>query len=160
MPLLDEVIDAFSTVPISLDIKPDDSGCARAVLDTIRCHRAELRVTVGSFHGHVIRRLRRLGYGGPTALTRGEVALVRCLPGSLCRPALRGQAAMIPRRHHWIRLDSETFIRRCRRLGLRVDYWVVNDPDAARSLISAGATGIVTDDPALMASVLARVGGA
>lgn len=157
-PRLEEVIATFSEVPISLDIKPDDAGCAGVVLDTIRRHQAEPRITVGSFHGHVIRRLRRLGYEGPTALTRGEVAMARFLPWFLCRPMVKGDAAMIPRRHGSIRLDHDGYIGRCRRLGLRVDVWVVNELDVARSLVSAGATGIVTDDPGRLAVLLSEAG--
>jgi glycerophosphoryl diester phosphodiesterase len=55
---------------------------------------------------------------------------------------------MIPTSHRGIRLDRRRFVARCRRPGLRVDYWVVNDPGEARRLLGRGATGIVTDDPA------------
>jgi glycerophosphoryl diester phosphodiesterase len=61
---------------------------------------------------------------------------------------------MIPRRGYGIRLDGKSFLRRCRRLGLRVDYWVVNDPEEARTLLAAGATGIITDDPRRIAPVI------
>jgi glycerophosphoryl diester phosphodiesterase len=52
-----------------------------------------------------------------------------------------------------LRLDGRWFIHRCRAMGLRVDYWVVNDPDEARELLDRGATGIITDDPARLAGV-------
>jgi len=54
-----------------------------------------------------------------------------------------------------IDLDGRRFIGRCRALGLRVDYWVVNDPDDARELLDRGATGIISDDPAQIAGVFA-----
>jgi glycerophosphoryl diester phosphodiesterase len=44
-------------------------------------------------------------------------------------------------------------MRRCRRLGLRVEFWTVNDPAEARLLLARGATGIMTDDPAVIAPV-------
>lgn len=158
MPVLSEVIRGFPKVPITVDIKPDDARAARSVLDTVRAGDAESRVTVGSFHGHLVRLLRRLGYRGPTALTRSEVSLARFLPSFLCRAVVRGQAAMIPVRSGSIRLDGGTFIQRCRRLGLRVDFWVVNDVSTARSLLSAGATGIVTDDPRRLSPLLSELG--
>ncbi len=158
MPVLSEVIRGFPDVPISVDLKATDPGAAESILDAVRALDAEPRVTVGSFHGQQVRRLRRLGYRGPTALTRSEVATTRFFPWFLCRAVVRGQAAMVPRRHGSIRLDVGAFIRRCRRLGLRVDFWVVNDPAAARSLLSAGATGIVTDDPRRLSPLLGELG--
>lgn len=38
-------------------------------------------------------------------------------------------------------------------MGLRADFWVVNDPGDARELLERGATGIITDDPARIAGV-------
>jgi glycerophosphoryl diester phosphodiesterase len=74
------------------------------------------------------------------------------------RSFIGGDAAMIPTHSGSVRLDGESFIRRCRRLGLRVDYWVVNDPKEARALLGRGATGIVTDDPGRLAPVMAALG--
>ncbi len=158
IPELSEVIRAWPGVPICVDIKPQDPRIIRSILEIVRALDAEADVTVGSFHGEQIRQLRRMGYRGPTALTHSELAVARFLPGFLCTPAIRGQAAMIPTRHGSIGLDGKTFIRRCRRLGLRVDFWVVNDPATARSLLSAGATGIVTDDPGRLAHLLVELG--
>ena len=66
-----------------------------------------------------------------------------------------GNAAHIPVHYGTVRLDRPRFIARCRALGLRVDYWVVDDPQKARQLLDAGATGIMSDDPALIAPVFA-----
>ncbi len=156
MPTLVEVLDRFSGIPISVDLKPNDPRIAESVLKTVRSFNAEHLVTVGSFHGSIVHRLRDLGYGGPTALTRAEVVISRLLPPILSRSRIRGQAAMIPRRSGPIRLDAESFIHRVRSFGLRADYWVVNDPDDARRLFGCGATGIVTDDPAAIAPIMAE----
>jgi len=156
MPTLIEVLDAFSGVPISVDLKPNDSRVAHGILETVRERDAEPRVTIGSFHSPILHLARRLGYRGPTALTRAEVALIRFLPAPLIRPWIRGQAAMIPRRHGSISLDGTSFIRRCRALGLRVDYWVVNTAVDARQLLAAGATGVISDDPRVLAPVMAE----
>jgi glycerophosphoryl diester phosphodiesterase len=61
---------------------------------------------------------------------------------------------MIPTSHGPLQLDRRRFIRRCRSLGLRVDYWVVNDPGVARDLLARGATGIITDDPRTIVPVM------
>jgi glycerophosphoryl diester phosphodiesterase len=50
-------------------------------------------------------------------------------------------------------------IEKCHRVGLRVDYWTVNDPDEARALLALGADGIMTDDVAAIAPVFAATAG-
>jgi glycerophosphoryl diester phosphodiesterase len=154
MPTLEEVLVEFRGIPISVDVKQDDPTVVERLYRLVSASDAENTVTVGSFHDRLIHRLRRLGYQGPTALTQGEVAVLRLLPRVVARRTLRGRSAMIPRTHGRIRLDTSRFIRRCRALGLRVDYWVVNEPDAARELLTRGATGIITDDPSRIAPVM------
>jgi glycerophosphoryl diester phosphodiesterase len=156
MPTLAEVVEEFPNTPISVDLKRDDRSMVDLLLQLIQAYEASRWVTVGSFHARLVHRMRKLGYHGPTALTRGEVAALRFLPLAIGRRVTRGDAAMIPLRHGPIRLDSGRFIERCRALGLRVDYWVVNDPDTAGELLRRGATGIITDDPRRMVPVIRK----
>jgi glycerophosphoryl diester phosphodiesterase len=153
IPTLDEVLESFPGVPLSVDLKPDDPRAVPELLELADRHGAAQRGTVGSVHGRLVKLARRLGYAGPTAVTRWEVAALRLLPRLLARRLVHGQAAMIPRRGMGLRLDGRRFIGRCRALGLRADYWVVNDPDDARELLDRGATGIISDDPARIAGV-------
>jgi glycerophosphoryl diester phosphodiesterase len=157
MPTLIEVITRFGEVPISVDLKPNDQRAVTGLLEQVNSLGVGSRITLGSFHDRLVYRARRLGYQGPTALTRGEVAAARLLPIPLARRLVRGEVAMIPRRGWGVNLERPDFIRRCRRLGLRVDYWVVNDPETARALLLRGATGIVSDDPRRIAPILSEV---
>jgi len=156
VPTLDEVLESFPGVPISVDLKPDDPRAVSELIGLIDRHGAAQRVTVGSFHDRLLHLARRLGYAGPTALTRREIAAARLLPRAVARRVVHGHAAMIPRRGMGVGLDGRRFIGRCRALGLRVDYWVVNSPGDARALLDRGATGIITDDPARLAPLFAE----
>jgi len=153
VPTLEETLEAFPGVPMSVDLKPDDPGAVPSLVELIARHGDAGRVTLASFSPRVVRTIRRLGYPGPTALSTTEVAAVRFLPAAAARRLVSGDAAAVPVRHGPVRLDRTRFIARCRALGLRVDYWVINDPEEARRLLAAGATGIVTDDPARIAPV-------
>jgi len=153
VPTLDEMLDAFPDTPLSIDLKPDDPEAVPSLIDLLSRHDGERRVTLASFHDRLVWQFRRLGWRGRTALTRGEVVALRLAPLPLARRVIRGHAAQIPVRSGVVRLDRSTLIDRCRRLGIRADYWVVNDPDAARRLLDAGATGIMTDDPARLVPV-------
>jgi glycerophosphoryl diester phosphodiesterase len=121
-------------------------------------HGAEDRVTLASFSARVVRRIRRLGYPGRTTLSKPEVAVLRFLPTALARIFVSGNSAHIPVEHSGIRLDGRRFIDRCRAIGLRIDYWVVDDPEEARRLLHLGATGIMSDDPARIAPVFGELG--
>lgn len=153
MPTLAEVLEAFPEVPMSVDHKPVDTGGVPELLELLARHGAEERITLASFSGRVVGRIRRLGYRGCTALTRQEVALLRFLPAALARRYVAGDAAQIPTQSGPIRLDGRRFLEKCRALGIRTDYWVVNDPAEARRLLDLGATGVMSDDPALIAPV-------
>ena len=155
VPSLVETFEAFPDVPMSIDLKPDDPDAVPPLLEVVAQHSAEDRVTLASFSNRVVHRIRQLGYPGRTTLSKSEVAVLRFLPGVLAKRFVRGTAAHIPVVHNGIRLDGRRFIARCRALGLRVDYWVVDDPEEARRLLNLGATGIMSDDPALIAPVFA-----
>jgi glycerophosphoryl diester phosphodiesterase len=153
VPTLDEVLMAFPGVPMSIDHKPGDSGAIPDLLELLARYGAEDWVTLASFSVRVVRRIRDLGYRGRTALTRPEVALLRFLPAALARRFVTGDAAQIPTHSGPIRLDGRRFLEKCRALGIRADYWVVDDPAEARRLLDLGATGVMTDDPAAIAPV-------
>jgi glycerophosphoryl diester phosphodiesterase len=157
VPTLDEVLAAFPGVPMSIDHKPGDDSAVPHLLEVLARHGAEEGVTLASFSRRVVDRIRALGYTGRTALTRPEVACLRFLPTGLARRLVAGDAAQIPTHSGPIRLDGGRFLEKCGKLGIRSDFWVVNDPARARELLAAGATGIMTDDPALIAPVFREV---
>jgi glycerophosphoryl diester phosphodiesterase len=85
-----------------------------------------------------------------------EVAGAIYLPAALMRHLpLRGMAAQIPMRVGSRVLASEERIARLHELGARVDFWTINDPKDARTLLDMGADGIMTDDPKAIAPVFA-----
>jgi glycerophosphoryl diester phosphodiesterase len=153
VPALEEVLAAFPNVPMSIDHKPGYPGAVPDLLALLARHGAENRVTLASFSGKVMERVRSLGYRGRTALTRQEIVWLRFLPTVLARKLVAGDAAQVPTHSGPIRLDGTRFLEKCRKLGIRTDFWVVNDPTEARALLDAGATGVMTDDPARIAPV-------
>lgn len=157
IPTLDEVLAAFPGVPLNVDVKQTDPPMVRPLLDLLRRHGAEERVTLASFHMATLLRARRAGYRGPTAMPRAEIATMLYAPARLfAYLPWRGQAAQLPLSAGRRRLDNPETVARCHALGLRLDYWVVNDAPTAERLIAIGADGIMTDDPATLAPVFAR----
>jgi glycerophosphoryl diester phosphodiesterase len=120
----------------------------------VRRQRAEARVGLGSFHTRVARELRRVGWAGQLALAPPEVAALRLLPTFVARPWVQGDAAQIPTHQGRIRLDGPRFVARLHAIGVRVDYWTIDDPAEAVALVKAGADGIVTNDPAAVGAAV------
>jgi glycerophosphoryl diester phosphodiesterase len=155
VPLFEEVLDAFPGVAINVDIKSDPRAPGLMV-ELVRAKRAEDRVTIASFHLRQITRVRRLGYGGETALAQSEVASLIAMPAMLWRQLpLTGTAAQIPTHAGPLRFDRSAFIAKCHLLGLRVDFWTIDDSTEAARLLALGADGIMTNDPAKVRAAFA-----
>ena len=154
-PSLDEVLTAFPTVRLNVDVKQWQPPMVRPLLALLRRRKAEHRVTLASFRARTLLAVRRLGYGGETALAQTEVAAFVALPRRVIRALpFVGTAAQVPTHAGPLRFDRRGFIDRCHELGLRVDFWTIDDPAEARRLIGLGADGIMTDEPARMAPAL------
>jgi len=153
VPTFEEVLDAFPRLRLNVDIKIGRARrVARAVdvvMDLVRRKQAEDRVTIASFHLATMVAIRRRGYGGETGLSRGELASLLSVPAMLWRQLpFTGTAAQVPVSQGAIRFDRAPFIAKCHSLGLRVDFWTVDDPATAERLLALGADGIMTNDPA------------
>jgi len=139
---LEELVHEFPGIPINVDLKIQAAALA---VSTLRRLGAEEQVILASFHSSTLRRVRALGYRGSTSLGRSEVARLLSLPAVAQRGpfACPGRAAQLP-----TTLAQPWIVARCHALGLRVDYWTVNDPAQAQLLAALGADGVMTDDPA------------
>jgi glycerophosphoryl diester phosphodiesterase len=146
MPTLDEALASFPGVVFNVDAKQTEPDMIPALLRAVRG--AEDRVRIASFSAANLARVRAMGFSGETGLSPSEVvrALFAPLPAlGWLRPL--GAAAQVPRRAYGVRFASQKAIDRFHRLGLRVDFWTIDDPDEAAALFAMGADGVMTDDP-------------
>lgn len=156
-PTFEEVVTTFPHVRLNVDIKQWSPPMVKPLLALLRRLRAEERVTLASFQTRTLLEVRRRGYGGETALAQAELAGFLALPRRVIRALpFVGTAAQVPIKAGPVRFDTPRFIDRCHDLGLRVDFWTVDDPALARRLIDLGADGIMTDDAAGMSAALGR----
>ncbi|MFD6699086.1 MULTISPECIES: glycerophosphodiester phosphodiesterase family protein [unclassified Microbacterium] len=83
--------------------------------------------------------------GGRTAIALLLLASALRLRG-VARRVLRGlDAVQIPERFGALRVFTPALVRAAHDAGAEVHVWTVNDPERMRTLVSAGADGIVTD---------------
>lgn len=150
----EEVLEAFPKLHINVDIKHDPRA-VDLMVGLVHAKRAEARVTIASFHLRQVVAVRRRGYGGETSLSQSEMISLVSMPALLWRQLpLTGTAAQIPTHAGPIRFDRTAFIAKCHSLGLRVDFWTVDDPADAERLLALGADGIMTNDPATIRPVM------
>ncbi|HET9987460.1 MAG TPA: glycerophosphodiester phosphodiesterase family protein [Kofleriaceae bacterium] len=149
-PTFTEVLDAYPDVHINVDIKGERA--VEVMLALLREHDAERRVTLASFQTKTLVDVRRKKYQGETGLAQGEVAALLALPSIVWRQLpWTGNAAQVPTHQGPLRFDRAPFIAKCHSVGLRVDYWVIDDATEAARLLELGADGIMTNDPAKIA---------
>ncbi len=157
-PTFEEVLVELPGVRVNVDIKQARPPMVSPLLRLIRKLKAEDRVTLASFQTRTLIAVRQRGYGGETALAQGEVAALCALPRRVIEALpFVGDAAQVPVKVGPIVMGSRWFIDKCHALGMRVDFWTINDPDEAKRLIALGADGIMTDDPARLAPALRAV---
>jgi glycerophosphoryl diester phosphodiesterase len=157
MPTLEAALEAFPGVLFNVDAKQTAPDMIPALLRTIARSRAEDRVRIASFSTKNLVRARALGYPGETGLSANEIARLMFVP----RAALKwlrvgGHAVQVPRRAHGISFASQSAIDRFHALGLRVDFWTIDDPAEAKRLFAMGADGVMTDDPRTICAALGK----
>ncbi|MFT3771329.1 MAG: glycerophosphodiester phosphodiesterase family protein [Minicystis sp.] len=158
VPTLEELLAETDGVPVNVDIKQHDAAAVAATVAVVRKMRAQDRVLLTSFDAGTIRRVRRLGYEGATGLGASELVRLVFAPDAILRAfPLRGSAAQMPTRMASVPLDRTALIAKARALGLVVHYWTINEPAEAERLLGLGADGIMTDDPAAIAPVFAKL---
>lgn len=157
LPRFDDVLAAFPRALFNVDVKLAREHELRALMSTIQSRQAEGRVLLTSFSAEVLGLVRQLRYAGPMGLAEREVRRLVMSPGFLTRWfPLAGSRVQIPVRSDRLDLSTARLIDKCHRLGLAVDYWVINDPTEAERLLERGADGIITDDTRALAQIFAR----
>jgi glycerophosphoryl diester phosphodiesterase len=148
VPTLQTVLKRHRDVRVIIELKLNDPAFARAVIDVVRAEGAVERVCLGAFGLRVLRAARAMAPPIATSAAREEVrwALYRSwlrLPVS--RVAYGGY--QIPEFAGSTRVVSPRFVAAARRAGLAVQVWTVDEPAAARRLLSWGVHALITDRP-------------
>lgn len=158
-PTLEQMLVDFGGVPFNIDLKQTRPPIVERTLELLRHAHAEHRVTLASFSLRTLLAVRNAGYAGPTALSQAEAAALMFAPRrAFAALPLVGSAAQVPVKVGPLTFGSRRMIDKAHALGLRIDFWTINDPAEARRLLALGADGIMTDDPAAIAPVFAELG--
>jgi len=147
IPSLDEVIEAFPTTPLLIEIKTPLA--ATGVRNSIESHKAEERTLVDSFAPGALRIFANSSI--PYGATRDDVArlMSEVVLGRAITP-IHYRALCVPLYYRVLPIPVKKFARVAPKYDCRVHVWTINDPATAKELWAAGVNGIISDDPGLM----------
>jgi glycerophosphoryl diester phosphodiesterase len=161
IPRLEELLLAWPDVRINIDPKRDNA--VEPLIRVLRGSAALDRVCVTSFSGARTRAVRdALGPELCTGLGPGGTARLRF--ASLSGPLgfLWGDfdagCAQIPVKEKGLRLIDRALIDQAHEMELQVHVWTIDEPAEMNRLIDLGVDGLMTDQPAVLKTVLIERG--
>jgi glycerophosphoryl diester phosphodiesterase len=157
VPLLADALEAFPHIRFNLDCKSDAAAAQLPAL--LERMQAWDRVCVGSFDDRRLRRLRTVC--GPrlcTSMAMGEVARLRLRSWFLPLPLSPGLCVQVPPAWRGLPILDPLFLAACRRNGLPVHVWTVNEERDMHRLLDLGVDGLMTDHPRVLRRVLEERG--
>lgn len=148
IPSLDEVFESFPEQTYLIEIKQEEPSIVPTFLATLADHGVEDRVVVASFNQVTIDEVRAGNPALYTAFTAPEMIEFFSMGDSpdYTPPSLFVQPP-------WDVVDAQ-LIDRAHALGLKVHPWTINTELLMLDQLALGVDGIMTDDPALLDSVL------
>lgn len=155
IPRFAEVLRAFPSVRVNVELKAESIEAAPSVAAVIRDAGAMERVCVGSEDDEVAARLLdelpdACHFYPKDALTRAVMALREAHP----LPESPFLVLDMPLYFFGARLVDPDFLARARAAGRWVNVWTVDDLDEMRRCIEEGVGGIMTDRPDLLRAAI------
>jgi glycerophosphoryl diester phosphodiesterase len=150
IPTLAEVLWAFPTMPVLIEVKEPE--VQEAVHRVLVEERACERCVVASEDDASLALFR----DGPIPCGASGRDIKELYVAVLLRrrlPAPRYRLLSVPLRHRGLPVPTRPFVAAARRLGCPVHVWTVNDPATAQRLWARGVAGMVTNLPGEIAPV-------
>jgi glycerophosphoryl diester phosphodiesterase len=159
IPTLDEVLRAFPRSLINLELKPTTAMTGKLEPEVARLLEEFGRtddVIVVSFLDHSLELFKAVAPDVHTGTATGQAGLFwassqGAAPGL---PNPRHVALQVPIEFNGIHVLHDTFIEDAHANDLAVHVWTINDEQTMRSLLAAGADGVMTDRPTLLERLL------
>lgn len=154
IPTLEEALAACHPLGVNVEIKPDGVFELRPqlisnVVELLRSYGKTREFLVTSFDHQICDQVRSLDATLPTGLLNSSGDSLRA---DLQRAASVGHVAINP----WYGTVTNDFVAEAHSLGVMVNVWTVDDPEAIRSLRDSGVDAIITNVPRLCREVLSE----
>ncbi len=147
IPSFDEVLDAFPSTPILIEIKT--ATAAAAVRRSIESHHAEARTVVDSMDGAALQVFIDSAIAIGASRADALRAMTELLLGLPVTP-FAFKAFCLPPSYYGLPVPLHRFALAAASQNCVLHVWTVNDPAFATRLWLDGVQGIISDDPAAM----------
>lgn len=155
-PTLDDALVTLPEVSFNVDVKDGTAAAVDAVIEVVRARGAEERVLLTGFDARTPALARARGYAGPIGAGVADVlSLLGRRASSLGPRALPCDAVQVPTHLGPLPTPVAALVARCRRAGVRLDVFTVDEPDRALALAALGVDGVMSDDPRAVAAAFA-----
>jgi glycerophosphoryl diester phosphodiesterase len=161
VPSLLEVVEAFPTVPLNIEIKQAEPAIEAAVVELLARRGALDRVLLAAEDDRVMHRIRRCAPDVPTSAAYGEARdfFERCFTDRLSDYTPVARALQIPPRASDVELVATETVAAAHRCGLEMHVWTINDEPEMTRLLELGVDGVMSDFPGKLAAIVRRLGG-
>ena len=158
LPTLAEVLAAFPTTAVNVELKQDSGDAAVSLCETVRAAGAVDRVMVGSFHGGPLATFREACPEVSTSASQNEVivflALEKLRLSAVLTPPY--DALQVPVERSGIRIVTPHFVKAAHARGVDVHVWTINDAAEMQELVAMDVDGLISDRPDRALQVLGR----
>jgi glycerophosphoryl diester phosphodiesterase len=140
---LDQLVEHFPEATISIDIKSDDA--LNPFIEWAKGRNLH-NLVVGSFSRKRTAAFRKAYPEARTALTSREILAINAGSTWMLKGLPSAVVAMVPVRFKGVPILTQRFIRFCKKMGIQINVWTINDPAEADRLAALDVDGIITDN--------------
>ena len=158
IPTLVEVLEQFSTLHFTIEIKQTDPPIEERVIAAVRSCGRERQVIIASEHDAVLARVRTLTPDIATNLGYQEVVefIQRVATNQLADYRPPGHALQIPPEFQGIPLVTSQTVAAAHALGCEMHVWTIDDHQEMERLLDLGVDGIMSNFPGRLLDVARR----
>jgi glycerophosphoryl diester phosphodiesterase len=151
---IEQALRQFPSVRFNLELKDEMLEASRALASLLAEAGAEGRVLVASSHEAVLAEFRKVTAGRVATSASAAEALDYYFCYLLRRSCTTPYSALQLPAMQWLGITSPGFVASAHERGLAVHFWTIDDPGQMQALLAAGADGIMTNRPDVLAALL------
>jgi glycerophosphoryl diester phosphodiesterase len=160
IPRLAEVLAAFPTLMMIIEVKQIAPSVVAPMLDVIDRAGMRRRVLVASEHQQPLDEVRMLAPEIPTNFSYFECGgFMQAMAARDAAYLPPGAALQIPRSYESWQLVTPESVAFAHRVGVEMHVWTVNDEAEMRELLDLGVDGLISDYPARALEVVRNPAG-
>jgi glycerophosphoryl diester phosphodiesterase len=158
VPALEELLDAFPTMPLNIEIKQAEPAIESRVVALLERKGAAARTMLAAESDEIMRRIRTCTPEVASSGSYGEAHdfFQRCFADHFVGYAPVARALQIPVRVGEVELVTETTVAAAHRHGLEMHVWTVNEEREIERLLDLGVDGLMSDFPERLVGVERR----